>query len=87
MGKHPFPNATMTNPPSFFDPALVREVYRVPYQERTTQAKAWATEHQIAPAHSDTQRIALLLIDVQNTFCLPDFELFVGALWPGRGGR
>ena len=27
--------------------------------------------------------MALLLVDVQNTFCLPDFELFVG----GRSGR
>ena len=28
-------------------------------------------------------RVCLLAIDVQNTFCLPDFELFVG----GRSGR
>jgi len=26
----------------------------------------------------DKTRICLLLIDVQNTFCIPGFELFVG---------
>ena len=36
-----------------------------------------------APAAADEKRVCLLAIDVQNTFCLPDFELFVG----GRSGR
>lgn len=69
--------------PNFFDPARVGEVWRVPYQVRSQQAKAWAQEHQIAPAQQDAPRICLLAIDVQNTFCIPDFELFVG----GRSGR
>jgi nicotinamidase-related amidase len=30
------------------------------------------------PAARDTVRIGLLAIDVQNTFCIPGFELFVG---------
>ncbi|NJN21191.1 MAG: isochorismatase [Leptolyngbya sp. RL_3_1] len=68
--------------PAFYNPDRLLEVYRVPYQERTAQAQAWAAAHQITPAHRDVHRIALLLIDVQNTFCLPDFELFVG----GRSG-
>ncbi|MDA0265805.1 MAG: isochorismatase [Cyanobacteria bacterium] len=68
--------------PAFYDPDRLLEVYRVPYQARTGQAQAWAAEHHITAAHGDTRRIALLLIDVQNTFCLPDFELFVG----GRSG-
>src|SRR3972149_1730881 len=33
-------------------------------------------------ACQDEFRISLVLVDVQNTFCLPDFELFVG----GRSG-
>jgi nicotinamidase-related amidase len=68
--------------PDFFDPAQVGKIWRVPYQRRAAEAKAWAQTHGIAPAAQDSIRLALLLIDVQNTFCLPDFELFVG----GRSG-
>jgi nicotinamidase-related amidase len=38
--------------------------------------------HFVQPAHQDQLQVGLLLIDVQNTFCIPDFELFVG----GRSG-
>jgi nicotinamidase-related amidase len=58
-------------------------VYRVPYQERAKDARAWAATHRLAPAAADRARTVLLLVDVQNTFCLPEFELFVG----GRSGR
>ena len=34
------------------------------------------------PASNDGFKICLLLVDVQNTFCIPEFELFVG----GRSG-
>ncbi len=64
--------------PSFFDRQRVGEVWRVPYQERATQAKAWAKQHQLTPAAKDKTRICLMIIDAQNTFCIPDFELFVG---------
>lgn len=69
--------------PEFFDRARVGDVWRVPYQERATQAKAWAKQHQIQPSAADQKRVCLLAIDVQNTFCLPEFELFVG----GRSGK
>ena len=69
--------------PEFFDPTRLDAVYRVPYQTRATEAQAWAAQHHIRPASEDIFRICLLLIDVQNTFCLPEFELFVG----GRSGR
>ncbi|MEG4849644.1 isochorismatase [Microcoleus sp. B5-D4] len=75
------PKATLPIP-EHFDPKKVGEVWRVPYQERAAQAKDWATQHSIQPASSDTNRICLLIIDAQNTFCLPEFELFVG----GRSG-
>lgn len=63
--------------PSHFDAKKVGEVWRVPYQQRAEDARNWAKKHDIPPASEDKTRICLLLIDVQNTFCIPDFELFV----------
>ncbi len=68
--------------PPHFDPELVGEVWRVPYQERAALATAWAKEHGIRPAAEDGFRVCLVVVDVQNTFCVPGFELFVG----GRSG-
>ncbi|MGB2924106.1 MAG: isochorismatase [Limnothrix sp.] len=64
--------------PTYFDPQTVGEVWRVPYLERAAAAEAWAKQHQIKPAATDKKRICLMAIDVQNTFCIPGFELFVG---------
>ncbi|MBH8576427.1 isochorismatase [Nostocaceae cyanobacterium CENA369] len=64
--------------PEHFNPSKVSEVWRVPYQQRAAEAEAWAKQHDIKPASLDKTRICLLLIDVQNTFCIPEFELFVG---------
>ena len=69
--------------PDFFDPDRVGKVWRVPYQERAAQALDWRKKHRIPPASHDEVKIALVLVDVQNTFCLPDFELFVA----GRSGQ
>jgi len=69
--------------PSFFDAQRSASVYRVPYQQRADEARAWAERYRLRPAAEDQKRVALLLIDVQNTFCLPEFELFVA----GRSGR
>ena len=68
--------------PPHFDPERVGEVWRVPYQERAAQAASWARAHGIRPADEDRLRICLVAVDVQNTFCVPGFELFVG----GRSG-
>ena len=68
--------------PACFDRDRVGSVWRVPYQQRATEAEAWATQHNIRPASEDQVRVCLLAIDVQNTFCIPEFELFVG----GRSG-
>ncbi len=68
--------------PDCFDAKKISEVWRVPYQQRATEATNWAKQHSIQPASSDKNRICLLIIDAQNTFCLPEFELFVG----GRSG-
>ncbi|NEO87613.1 MAG: isochorismatase [Spirulina sp. SIO3F2] len=69
--------------PTFFNPQTTDQVWRVPYQDRANQARDWAKLHQLHPVAKDVTRICLMAIDVQNTFCLPDFELFVG----GRSGR
>lgn len=68
--------------PPHFHSEKVGQIWKVPYQERAEEAERWAKEHQILPSHQDQFKIALLLIDVQNTFCIPGFELFVG----GRSG-
>jgi nicotinamidase-related amidase len=60
----------------------VGEVWRVPYQERAAQAILWAQQHAVRPAVEDQSRVCLVAVDVQNTFCIPGFELFVG----GRSG-
>jgi nicotinamidase-related amidase len=70
--------------PSHFNPASVGEIWRVPYQQRAIEAQAWAQQHQLTPAAQDAKRVELLLIDVQNTFCIPEFELYVGGA-SGRG--
>jgi hypothetical protein len=64
--------------PPFFNPEKVREVWQVPYPDRVAEAEAWAQQQQIPPAETDETNVGLLLIDVQNTFCLPGFELYVG---------
>jgi nicotinamidase-related amidase len=69
--------------PDFFDPAAVGSVWRIPYEERARQARDWARQHGLQPASADSTRTWLMLIDVQNTFCIPEFELYVG----GRSGR
>jgi nicotinamidase-related amidase len=68
--------------PEFFRPERVGEVWRVPYEDRARDATAWAERHGIRPSSEDTFRVCLLAVDVQNTFCIPDFELFVA----GRSG-
>jgi nicotinamidase-related amidase len=68
--------------PAHFEPSRVGEVWRVPYEERAREAAAWADRHGLRPAAQDRFRLAVLAVDVQNTFCVPGFELFVG----GRSG-
>ncbi len=64
--------------PSHFNPERVDEVRKVPYQALADDAERWAKQHKLQPASHDKLKISLLLVDVQNTFCIPDFELYVG---------
>src|SRR5919201_1346977 len=68
--------------PPHFDAGRVGEVWPVPYEDRAREAPAWADQHGIPPAARDDFRLGLLAVDVQNTFCIPGFELFVA----GRSG-
>ena len=69
--------------PPHFDADRVDKVWRIPYQERQREAHDWAEKHAIRPTSEDAFRTCLLLVDVQNTFCMPDYELFVG----GKSGN
>ncbi|CAG0989339.1 hypothetical protein ANAEL_02202 [Anaerolineales bacterium] len=69
--------------PDFFDPTQVGEIWKVDYATRADQARDWAKQYDLKPASASSNRISLLLVDVQNTFCIPGFELFVG----GRSGH
>ena len=68
--------------PPHFDPNKATEVWRVPYHRRAIEAEAWAAAHGIQASSADEFRISLVLVDCQNTFCMPEFELFVA----GRSG-
>ncbi len=69
--------------PEFFDAEKVGTVWRIPYEERAKQARDRANQNALQPASVDLTKTWLMLIDVQNTFCIPGFELYVG----GRSGR
>src|SRR5210317_1577503 len=64
--------------PSHFNPQSVGDVWKVPYESRAADAERWAKQQNLQPASRDKLKISLLLVDVQNTFCIPDFELYVG---------
>lgn len=69
--------------PPHFDPQRIDQVWPVPYRDLDSQARVWRQEHGIKEAGLDTTRVLLMPVDMQNTFCLPQFELFVG----GRSGQ
>ncbi len=68
--------------PDFFDSGKLDQVWRVPYDERAKDAKDWALQYGLQPASADQAITWLMLVDVQNTFCIPGFELYVA----GRSG-
>jgi nicotinamidase-related amidase len=72
----------LRNPPHF-DKSKVDKVWKVDYLKLASQAEDWAAQQKIRPAAEDERRICLLLVDCQNTFCTPGYELFVA----GRSGN
>jgi len=68
--------------PEHYNNKNLGSVWKVNYEERAKNAKSWSEKHSIASSNNDKHTICLVLIDVQNTFCTPGFELYVG----GRSG-
>ncbi|MFQ5584491.1 MAG: isochorismatase [Calditrichia bacterium] len=69
--------------PPDYKPEKAGEVWRLDYQKIAYTARGWSEKFNISPAARDEFKICLLAVDVQNTFCIPGFELFVG----GRSGN
>jgi nicotinamidase-related amidase len=63
--------------PPHYDPGRVPEIWPVPYEERALEAATWVAGHDLRPAREDAVTVCLVCVDVQNTFCMPDFELYV----------
>jgi len=68
--------------PPHFDPARVDSVWKVSYLERDRDARAWAKLNAVSPSCGDRFKICLVAVDVQNSFCIPGFDLYVA----GRSG-
>lgn len=68
--------------PEHYDPEQVGAIWKIPYEARAAAAISWRERFNLKPAGDDRYKTALVAIDVQNTFCIPGFELFVG----GRSG-
>ena len=68
--------------PSHYNPKKVGRVWKVDYEKMATDAEKWQEKYELQPSAGDKKRFLLLLVDVQNTFCMPGFELFVA----GRSG-
>jgi len=61
--------------PEHFDANKVGKIWRVDYETLSIAALDFARKHYIQPAAKDKTRICLLAVDVQNTFCLPNFDV------------
>lgn len=68
--------------PPHFDPEKASKVWKVEYQKIADASINWKVKHEITPSSDDRIRVCLVAVDVQNTFCIPDFELYVA----GRSG-
>jgi nicotinamidase-related amidase len=69
--------------PPHFDPDKLGKVWKVDYEEIARIAQRWSIEHHTQPSAKDRFKICLVAVDIQNTFCIPNFELYVS----GRSGR
>lgn len=67
-----------TPTPHFYAPGSVQAIRRVEYAALAAMAPDYVKQNNITAAAKDKVRIALMGIDIQFTFCHPDFELPVG---------
>jgi nicotinamidase-related amidase len=63
--------------PNHYDPANATKVMQIKYQAIAEGARDWASRHNLSPAAKDKLKVCLMVIDMQNTFCLPNGELYV----------
>jgi len=63
--------------PSHFDPKNSTKLMQVKYQALAESAKKWTQKCGLQPSATDHLKICLMVIDGQNTFCLPTGELYV----------
>lgn len=71
-------STTLALPPHY-DPAnVVNDERWIDYMGLQSAATEWRLEHDIKSRVTDRTKIGVLGIDVQNTFCHPKGELFVG---------
>lgn len=64
--------------PPHYDPAnVVNDERWIDYQGLQDAALDWRQQHGLKASATDSTRVGVLAIDVQNTFCHPEGELFV----------
>ena len=68
--------------PPHYDSSKAGQFWKVEYEKIAASAADWSRQNNIKPSSEDKFKICLLAVDMQNTFCLPGFELFVA----GRSG-
>lgn len=68
--------------PPYANPDRTDEVWKVLYPALAGEARKWAAAYDLTAAADDGFRICLVAVDVQNTFCIPGFDLYVA----GRSG-
>lgn len=69
--------------PAFHQDGRSDQIWEPKFTEIEDAAELFARDHKIKPHNTDKVKVALVPIDIQNSFCNPNFELFVG----GRSGR
>ena len=63
--------------PSHFDENKAKDVWRVDYLARSKEALEWQKKHDLKAAAIDKTKICLMVIDAQNTFCIPGLILLI----------
>lgn len=63
--------------PKHYDASKADQVYQISYQNLAQDGAAFKAANGITDAATDKFKIALMPIDMQNTFCVPGFELSV----------
>lgn len=63
--------------PPHFSPLNATKLMSVKYQALAASAKTWAQKYGLQPSATDQLKVCLMVIDGQNTFCLPTGELYV----------